>query len=101
MKTLVNSFFTLLVINCFSQGNVGPSNVIIPNNQPASGVIDGVYEKKDVLAKKRAIPYEFVRENDYVWGKRTWSSIDLREKINHPLYFPHEKIDQANQASRV
>lgn len=101
MKALVNSLFVLIVINCLSQGNVGPSNVIIPNNQPESGVIDGVYEKKDVLAKKRAIPYEFVRENDYVWGKRTWSSIDLREKINHPLYFPHEKIDQANQASRI
>ena len=85
--------FTYLVMSLsfFSQGNVGPSNVIIPNGQPASGVVDGVYEKKDVLAKKRAIPYEFVRENDYVWGKRTWSYIDLREKINHPLYYPHEE----------
>lgn len=85
--------FTYLVMSLsfFSQGNVGPSNVIIPNGQPASGVVDGVYEKKDVLAKKRAIPYEFVRENDYVWGKRTWSYIDMREKINHPLYYPHEE----------
>jgi gliding motility associated protien GldN len=86
----------IYALTCSGQGNVGPSNVIIPNGQPASGVIDGVYEKKDVLAKKRAIPYEFVRENDYVWGKRTWSYIDLREKINHPLYFPHEKIDDKN-----
>jgi gliding motility associated protien GldN len=86
-------------VNAYSQGNVGPSNVIIPNGQPASGVIDGVFEKKDVLAKKRSIPYEFVRENDYVWGKRTWSYIDLREKINHPLYYPHEVIDQNNQAT--
>jgi gliding motility associated protien GldN len=87
----------ILIITSFqlvkSQGNVGPSNVIVPPGQPGSGVIDGVYEKKDVLAKKRAIPYEFVRENDYVWGKRTWSYIDLREKINHPLYYPNEKID--------
>jgi len=92
MKNLVNFCFILSTGIVIAQGNVGPSNVIIPNGQPASGVIDGVYEKKDVLSKKRAIPYEFVRENDYVWGKRTWSSIDLREKINHPLYFPHERI---------
>ncbi len=103
MKSLISSIFllTLIVDNGLSQGNVGPSNVIIPNGQPASGVIDGVYEKKDVLAKKRAIPLEHVRESDYIWGKRTWSYIDLREKINHPLYFPHEIIDQKNQASKT
>jgi gliding motility associated protien GldN len=91
------SFFSL------SQGSVGPSNVIIPKiggqTQPGSGVIDGVYEKKDVLSKKRAIPYEYVRENDYVWGKRTWSYIDLREKINHPLYYPLEEVDKNNNFS--
>jgi gliding motility associated protien GldN len=87
------------IFNLYSQGSVGPSNVIIPNGNPSAGVIDGVYEKKDVLAKKRAIPYEFVRENDYVWGKRTWSSIDLREKINHPLYYPLEKVDQKKQGN--
>jgi len=93
MKTLFNLLVVCLVgFTTFSQGGIGPSNVIIPNGQPASGVIDGVYEKRDVLAKKRAIPVEHVRESDYIWGKRTWSYIDLREKINHPLYFPHEKI---------
>ena len=97
--------FTFLTIGflCFSQGNVGPSNVIIPNiggqSQPGSGVIDGVYEKKDVLSKKRAIPLEYVRESDYIWGKRTWSYIDLREKINHPLYYPLEEIDKNNNFS--
>jgi gliding motility associated protien GldN len=94
MKKVVVFFLISHVSGFYSQGGVGPSNVIIPNNQPQLGVIDGVYEKKDVLAKKRAIPYEFVRENDYVWGKRTWSYIDLREKINHPLYYPLEKFDK-------
>jgi gliding motility associated protien GldN len=74
---------------------IGPSNIVVPqNNSDFPGVIDGVYSKKDVINKKRPIPYEFVRENDYIWGKRTWSYIDLREKINHPLYYPLEEIDQ-------
>ena len=81
MKSLISSIFllTLIVDNGLSQGNVGPSNVIIPNGQPASGVIDGVYEKKDVVAKKRAIPLEHARESEYIWGKTTWSYIDLRD----------------------
>ena len=95
MKALFIVSLVLFFNTILAQGNVGPSNVIIPKGNPSSGVIDGVYEKKDVLSKKRAIPYEFVRENDYVWGKRTWSSIDLREKINHPLYFPHETLDKS------
>jgi hypothetical protein len=93
MKLVIKIFFTFIILEISAQGGVGPSNVVIPKGQPQSGVIDGVYEKKDVLAKKRAIPYEYVRENDYVWGKRTWSYIDLREKINHPLYYPLEEID--------
>jgi gliding motility associated protien GldN len=97
MKFTLILLFSLSLIIVKSQPNsnvtIGPSNVIVPNGQPSSGVLDGVYEKKDVLAKKRSIPYEFVRENDYVWGKRTWSYIDLREKINHPLYYPLEYIE--------
>jgi gliding motility associated protien GldN len=99
MKVIfVNILFLFISLNLFSQGKgnkeIGPSNIVQPmNSSTYPGVVDGVYTKKDVLAKKRAIPYEFVRENDYVWGKRTWSYIDLREKINHPLYYPLEDLD--------
>ncbi len=42
---------------------------------------------------KQAITYETVREADVIWSKRTWERIDLREKINHPMYFPFEDFD--------
>ena len=98
---LVCFLFSFLFITDYSisqpvsSTQIGPSNISITENGTYPGVIDGVYLKKDVLNKKRAIPYEFVRESDYVWGKRTWSSIDLREKINHPLYYPNEVLDTA------
>ncbi|MEX1132089.1 MAG: gliding motility protein GldN [Flavobacteriales bacterium] len=38
----------------------------------------------------RAIPYAHIREADAMWSKRVWRIIDLREKINHPLFFPAE-----------
>ena len=38
------------------------------------------------------IPYEYVREADAIWSKRVWEYIDLREKINHSLYYPLDEI---------
>lgn len=38
--------------------------------------------------RKPPVPYPSVREADVMWKKRVWREIDLREKINHVLYFP-------------
>ena len=56
--------------------------------KPTTGKFrDGVYDKEHVKAR-RSIPYTFLREADVMWSKRVWRVIDLREKINHPLYYP-------------
>ena len=36
------------------------------------------------------IPYSPLREADIMWMKRVWRRIDMREKINHPMYYPIE-----------
>jgi len=36
------------------------------------------------------VPYPVVRHNDVMWQRYIWREIDLREKRNHPLYFPIE-----------
>ncbi|MFH2095623.1 MAG: gliding motility protein GldN [Bacteroidota bacterium] len=57
-------------------------------NASAQGdVLDGIYVKEHVPARK-PIPYYHLREADVMWSKRIWRMIDLKEKINHPLYFP-------------
>ncbi len=53
----------------------------------AQDVLDGIYVKEHVPARK-PIPYYYLRESDVTWSKRIWRMLDLREKINHPLYFP-------------
>lgn len=33
-------------------------------------------------------PYPYLREADMMWSTRHWERIDLREKMNHHLYYP-------------
>lgn len=52
---------------------------------------DGVYTKENTRTRK-AISYPHLREADVMWSKRVWRVIDLREKMNMPLYYPDTKI---------
>ena len=57
------------------------------NSTAQQEVLDGIYVKEHHPAK-RVIPYTPLREADVMWLKRIWRVLDLREKINHPLYYP-------------
>ncbi len=58
--------------------------------------LDMVYKKEHIFNKK-PIEYPHVREADIMWSKVVWRMIDLREKMNQPLYFPTKTIgDRTN-----
>jgi gliding motility associated protien GldN len=48
------------------------------------------WEIVEVIDYPGTIPYPVVRKNDVMWSIYIWREIDLREKRNHPLYFPTE-----------
>lgn len=48
---------------------------------------DGVY-KREHIQNRKPIPYTPIREADVMWKRRIWRIVDLREKINLPLYYP-------------
>lgn len=53
---------------------------------------DQIYVKENSRTRK-VIPYTPLREADVLWSKRVWRTIDLREKFNHPLYYPESRIN--------
>ncbi|MBP7407400.1 MAG: gliding motility protein GldN [Flavobacteriales bacterium] len=58
----------------------------------AQTVLDGAYIKEHTKTK-RVVPYTHIREADVMWARRVWRTIDLREKMNHPFYYPTEPIN--------
>lgn len=52
----------------------------------------GVHDEEHIPARK-PIPYYHLRESDVMWKKRIWRIVDMREKINNPLYYPTAPIE--------
>ena len=47
---------------------------------------------KEKTANRQPVPYAHVREADVFWSKTIWRIMDLREKINHPFFYPERPI---------
>ena len=56
---------------------------------------------KSISQERTALPYQPVQEADIVWAKRVWRIIDLREKINHPLYYPIQRMRNRHSLIQV
>ena len=87
MKKLIFSLMVMIGVGVANAQGIDRG----PVAYPAPGVLDGVYIKEHIPTKK-VVPYEFVREADVTWSKRIWRVIDLREKFNHPLYYPLDDL---------
>ena len=76
--------YTLLAIICITLSFEG--------NAQVQNVLDGAYVKETNLTK-RVIPYPYLREADVMYFRRIWQEMDLKQKINHPYYYPVDPIE--------
>jgi gliding motility associated protien GldN len=71
---------------------IGLSLLMAGTKLQAQDNLPEVYIKEQIPFKK-PIPYPYIREADVMWAKIVWRVIDLREKMNMPLYYPIQPID--------
>jgi gliding motility associated protien GldN len=66
--------------------------VVATRHEAKAQIVDGAYKRTD-LTNRKPTPLPYLREADVMWKKKVWRIIDLREKINQPLYFPTVPMD--------
>jgi gliding motility associated protien GldN len=76
--------YTLLAIACIAFNFESSAQV--------QNVLDGAYVKETNLTK-RVVPYPYLREADVMYFRRIWQEMDLKQKINHPYYYPIDPIE--------
>jgi len=88
MKRIV---FVLIVVLSSSLG---------VKSQTINTVLDGAYVPEHTQTK-RVVPYPYLRESDVMWSKKVWRTLDMKEKLNHPLYFPLEDLNDRSSLFNV
>jgi gliding motility associated protien GldN len=104
----MKQFFTFLLLCFLLTGNSAFAQPIKPEKN--SLVLDGAFSR-NIVPDKDPIPYPYTREADVVWSTKIWRVVNLREKINYPLYYPTElmqgrkslvqALTQAIQAGKI
>ncbi len=74
LSTILFAFLLGMGLNAVAQ---------VFDSPPRDGVYDKIHSKN-----RKPISYTHLREADAAWVKRIWRVIDMREKINHPFYYP-------------
>ena len=84
MKILIKLFtntFLVIIISAYSTNEVIAQDILNVED------MNSVY-KKELTLNKKVQSYTPLREADVMWSRKIWREIDLREKMNHPFYYP-------------
>ena len=79
MKRIIFLLIGLIILGSFYQ--------IKAQTTPTS-----IYSKNHTV-NERPIPYAHIREADVMFSKLIWRTINLREKMNQPMYYPTTPMD--------
>ncbi|MRT92442.1 gliding motility protein GldN [Ancylomarina sp. 16SWW S1-10-2] len=79
MKKIIFLLVGLIILCSFYQAN-------------AQTTATSIYSKNHIVNEK-PIPYAHIREADVMFSKLIWRVINLREKMNQPMYYPTRPMD--------
>jgi|TARA_B110000093_G_scaffold180494_1_gene222566 gliding motility associated protien GldN len=83
MKKTINKCMYLIlvgVISTLTSTDISAQDIL---NEDKNSVY-----KKELTLNKMVKQYTPLREADVMWSRKIWREIDLREKMNHPFYYP-------------
>jgi len=66
--------------------------LVLAGKQSEAQIVNGAFKRNDIIQKK-PMPLPSPREADVFWSKKIWRIIDLREKMNLPLYYPTVEME--------
>ena len=66
--------------------------ITMGHTNSSAQIVNGAYKQNDIYEKK-PMPLVSVREADVFWAKKIWRIVDLREKMNIPLYYPTREME--------
>lgn len=90
MKTIIRIFLPVLIAGagtCSSQVLLPATSPEAPGPAVFFDASDKIYVDEHSFAK-RPVQLDYIRQANVSWEKRTWRTIDLREKQNQLLMFP-------------
>jgi len=90
---LIIMFSALLWVNAQENGST--------LEQPVRKPVETPWEHENIGDFSNPVPLAFLKESDIAWAKTIWRVIDLREKLNHPLYFPEQTQGTWRSLARV
>ena len=92
-KYILLIFSVFFVAISFAQTILDDKANPFHKDQTDSYKMSNIYGKNHHI-KKEIVPLATIREADVMWSRKIWRDIDLRQKINHPLYYPQEGMAQ-------
>ena len=90
MKKIIKTCMSLILVGVISTLTVTDISAQDILNEDKNSVY-----KKELTLNKIVKQYTPLREADVMWSRKIWREIDLREKMNHPFYYP-ENDGEAN-----
>lgn len=89
MKKIVLSVFALCLASVSWAQEADSTGSTM--QQPIRKPVETFWEQTEVGDFSKPIAYVHQRNNDVMYYHTIWRTIDLREKMNHPLYFPQDQ----------
>lgn len=81
----MKKIISILTVALLLTGSLA-QNVMAQSMQNDQQREEWIYTKQ--IGQRTPAPYPPLREADVMWAKKIWRLIDLREKVNQPLYYP-------------